>query len=218
MSSTSLIFPVEVFKVLALDRVHLHHLRLQLVFMVLQMGLVKEFFALFPKVKKSAQLASHSGSALLPESSPSTRAAQLEDSVEWAQLKDGNSGKPYYWNRRTFSTVWKPPSGVKVVWVGERNEEGGVWYTGTGSRVSPRLTSLLFLLGKELYRQPRAVYKYWAGAAYVPVSMQRQVPAFLRVGLLLPFIDKVLDIPVMLHSLQLCRYAVRIVLRLWTSL
>ena len=35
--------------------------------------------------------------------------------------------------------------------------------TGTGTRVSPRLTSLLFLLGKELYRQPRAVYKYWAG-------------------------------------------------------
>ena len=35
--------------------------------------------------------------------------------------------------------------------------------TGTGTRVSPRLTSLLFLLGEERYRQPRAVYKYWAG-------------------------------------------------------
>ena len=34
--------------------------------------------------------------------------------------------------------------------------------TGTGTRVSPRLTSLLFLLGEERYRQPRAVYKYWA--------------------------------------------------------
>ena len=35
--------------------------------------------------------------------------------------------------------------------------------TCTGTRVSPRLTSLLFLLDEELYRQPRAVYKYWAG-------------------------------------------------------
>ena len=28
--------------------------------------------------------------------------------------------------------------------------------------MSPRLTSLLFLLGEECHRQPRAVYKYWA--------------------------------------------------------
>ena len=63
--SRSLIFPVEVF--IAQDRVHL-----------LQMGLVKGFFALFPKFQKSATLASHSGSALLPESSPSTPAAQLD--------------------------------------------------------------------------------------------------------------------------------------------
>ena len=35
--------------------------------------------------------------------------------------------------------------------------------TGTGTRVSPRLTFLLFLLGEERYRQPRAVYKYWVG-------------------------------------------------------
>ena len=34
--------------------------------------------------------------------------------------------------------------------------------TGTGTRVSPRSNSLLFLLGEEQYRQPRAVYKYWA--------------------------------------------------------
>ena len=34
--------------------------------------------------------------------------------------------------------------------------------TGTGTRVSPRLSSLLFLLGEEQYRRPRAVYKYWA--------------------------------------------------------
>ena len=34
--------------------------------------------------------------------------------------------------------------------------------TGTGTRVPPRLTSLLFLLSEELHRQPRAVFKYWA--------------------------------------------------------
>ena len=69
-------------------------------------------FALFPTIKKSAKVASHSGSELLPESSPSTRAAQLEDSVEWVRLKDDNSGKPYYFNRRTFeygleATAWR---------------------------------------------------------------------------------------------------------------
>ena len=34
--------------------------------------------------------------------------------------------------------------------------------TGTGIRVSVCMTSLLFLLGEERYRQPSAVYKYWA--------------------------------------------------------
>ena len=35
--------------------------------------------------------------------------------------------------------------------------------SGTRKRVSPRMTSLLCLLSEELHRQPRAVYKYWAG-------------------------------------------------------
>ena len=79
--------------------------------------------------------------------------------------------------------------------------------TGTGTRASLRLTSLLFLLGEELYRQPRAVSKYWAGG-YVPVTMQRQVPAVLRVRLV--SVDRhVLDIPVMLQRhvsvVPLCR-------------
>ena len=39
---------------------------------------------------------------------------------------------------------------------GTRREGSG---TGTGIRVPPRLTSLLFLLSEELHRQPRAVYK-----------------------------------------------------------
>ena len=43
---------------------------------------------------------------------------------------------------------------------GMRREGSG---TGTWTCVSPRLSSLLFLLGEERYLQPRAVYKYWAG-------------------------------------------------------
>ena len=40
-------------------------------------GLRKGFFALFPQIKKSATLGSHSGSALLPESSPLRVAVSL---------------------------------------------------------------------------------------------------------------------------------------------
>ena len=43
----------------------------------------KGFFALFPKLKKSAKVAPYSGSELPPHSSSWTAAAQLEDSVEW---------------------------------------------------------------------------------------------------------------------------------------
>ena len=79
--------------------------------------------------------------------------------------------------------------------------------TGTGTRASLRLSSLLFLLGEELYRQPRAVYNSWAGG-YVPVTLPRQVPAVFRVRF-----DSVhrhvLDIPVMLQrqvsAVLLCR-------------
>ena len=74
---------VEASTVFAQDRVHLHLLHLQLVFMVLQMGLVKGFFSHFsPSHKKSAALGSHSGSQLLPESSPSTPAAHVDTWVD----------------------------------------------------------------------------------------------------------------------------------------
>ena len=84
----------------------------------------------------------------------------MPDSIEWVQLRDGNAGKTYYWNRRTRATVWKAPSGVKVVWVGERPEEGEVCNWHKDTRVST-------------FDLPPA--------AYVPVTMQRQVPAVLRV-------------------------------------
>ena len=35
-----------------------------------------------------------------------------------------------------LSTVWQSPAGVEVVWFGERNEEGGVWYWHRDTRVS----------------------------------------------------------------------------------
>ena len=121
--SRSLTFPVEVF--IAQVRVHL-----------LLMNLVKGFFALFPKLKKSAKGASHSGSELLPESSPSAPAAQLEGSVEWVRLRERHAGKTFFWNRRTNSTVWRAPAGVEVVWFGERNEQGAVCYWHRDTRAS----------------------------------------------------------------------------------
>ena len=45
-------------------------------------GLGKGVFRTFPQNKKSAELGSHSGSELLPESSPSTPAAQLKEEME----------------------------------------------------------------------------------------------------------------------------------------
>ena len=93
-------------------------------------------FRTFPQNKKSAKVASHSGSALLPESSPSTPAAQLEVSVEWVQLRDGDAGKSYFWNRRTRATVWKVPAGVEVVWYGTRDEKGVLCYWHRDTRVS----------------------------------------------------------------------------------
>ena len=93
-------------------------------------------FRTFPQNKKSAKVTSHSGSELPPHPSSSTAAAQLEDSVEWVRLKDDKSGKPYYWNRRSFSTVWQPPPGVKVVWNASKNEEGARYFWHTETRVS----------------------------------------------------------------------------------
>ena len=78
-------------------------------------------FRTFPQIKKSAKVAPHSGSELPPHPSSWTATAQLEDSVEWVRLRDDNSGKPYYWNRRTRASAWQPPPGLKVVWNGEGN-------------------------------------------------------------------------------------------------
>ena len=51
--SRLLIFPVEV--CIAQDRVHLHHLHLQLVFMVLQMSLARFFFQKKYEVRRESE-------------------------------------------------------------------------------------------------------------------------------------------------------------------
>ena len=60
----------------------------------------------------------------------------LPDSAEWVQLRDDATSKPYFWNRRTRATMWKPPPGIRVVWVGEKGSGGEVWYWHKGTRAS----------------------------------------------------------------------------------
>ena len=123
------------FMVLSQDQVHLL-LTLQLVLKNAVMSLVKGFFALFSILKKVRSWLRTRGRALLPESSPSPPAAQLEVSVEWVRLRERHAGKTYFWNRRTNCTVWQAPAGLEVVWYGERDEEGGIWYWHRDTRVS----------------------------------------------------------------------------------
>ena len=127
------LFLVEVFLVLSQVRVHLL-LTLQLVLKNALMNLVKGFFTLFPTIKKSAKVTSHPGSELPPHPSSWTAAAQLEDSVEWVRLREKHAGKTYFCNRRTNSRVWR--AGVEVVWYGEKDEVGSVWYWHRDTRVS----------------------------------------------------------------------------------
>ena len=46
--------------------------------------------------------------------------------------------RPLVSGSHLFAVLWfdSGPPGVKVVWVGERNEEGGVWYWHRDTRVS----------------------------------------------------------------------------------
>ena len=51
----------------------------------------------------------------------------LPNSIEWVQLCD-DKGKTCCWNRRTRTTRWKPPPGIRVVWVGTEGSRGGLFY------------------------------------------------------------------------------------------
>ena len=90
----------------------------------------KGVFRTFPQNKKSAKVTS--GSELPPHPSSSTAAAQLE----WVRLNERHVGKTYFWNRRTNGTVWLAPDGVEVVWYGEKDQEGRVWYWHRDTRIS----------------------------------------------------------------------------------
>ena len=70
-------------------------------------------------------------------------------SVEWVQVFEG--GKTHYWNRRSNETLWNPPEGIQVVWIGEKSADGGIWYWHRYTRVStwgpPTASSWLMGLG-----------------------------------------------------------------------
>ena len=60
--------------------------------------------------------------------------------AEWVQFRDPTD-MTYDWNRRTFTTSWNSPPGMKVVWVGEKTEEEGIWYWHRSTRASQHLFS-----------------------------------------------------------------------------
>ena len=69
------------------------------------------------------------------------------DSIEWVQFSDGDTGKTYYWNRGSNLTVWQPPAGLEVVWVGAQDGGGREGSTaGTSAPMSVRMPSLRCLL------------------------------------------------------------------------
>ena len=130
--SLFLVVLMKTFKIFFQDRVH--PLLLGIAEALDEPG--EGFFRTFPQIKKSAKVTPRWSARVPRDVSSSTPAPQLEVSVEWVRLKDDKSGKPYYWNRRTFSTVWEPPPGVKVVWNGARNEEGFRYFWHSETRVS----------------------------------------------------------------------------------
>ena len=86
----------------------------------------------------SAKLGGHVSSSTL-SAHQMARAGEPVDSVgsdEWVLMRSSDIGKSYFWNRRTRATKWKPPPGIRVVWVGERTEWGGIWYWHKGTRAS----------------------------------------------------------------------------------
>ena len=85
----------------------------------------------------------------------------LPEFAEWVQLRVVATSGPYFWDRHTRETMWKPLPASESSGSARRGLEMRSG-TGTKALVPVRMTSLLFLLSEELHRQPRAVYKYWA--------------------------------------------------------
>ena len=149
------LFLVEVFTVHLL-------LTLQLVMKNAQMSLAKGFFALFPKIKKVRSWARTRGRNCSPSRAHPRRL------LSWRTPSSGCCSRTATLASLTTGTdVLSVQSGSRRLTLrlcgsakGMRREGSG---TGTGKRASLCLTSLLFLLGEVLHRQPRAVYKYWVG-------------------------------------------------------
>ena len=86
---------------------------------VLPMTAIQGVFSTFPRGKKSARSGSHSGSELLPESSPSTLSAHQMATDERTSMVDANghawvrldTARGSYWqNLDTGHHQWRPPS------------------------------------------------------------------------------------------------------------
>ena len=119
----------------------------------------------FPKIKKVRSWVRTRVRGCPPVSAH----APLPDSNEWTQFSKG--GKPNYWNRRSNATAWKPPPGVKVVWVGSRDEDGSST-AGTRLLVSVGVTFLLCLLSDGRRGQWLGIPSPHPGCHHVPVTMQ----------------------------------------------
>ena len=92
-----------------------------------------------PRVFRPRQRSAAAGAEQLADivsHGPDHVVEHLPESVEWVQLRDEATSKPYFWNRRTRETKWKPPPGIRVVWVGEKGSGAEVWYWHKGTRAS----------------------------------------------------------------------------------
>ena len=94
-------------------------------------------FRTFPQVKKVRRLLRTRGRNCSPSR------AHPRGLLSWRTPLSGcgsgidDAGKSLLLEQTHFrATVWKPPPGVKLVWIGERNEEGLVWYWHRDTRLS----------------------------------------------------------------------------------
>ena len=127
--------------------------RLHLLTLVLRMRMFKVFFALFPRLKKVRRLLRTRGRNCSPSR------AHPRGRLSWRTPSSGcDSGMSTLASLTTGTdALERLPGSHRLTsrWCGSAKGMRRDW--------SARLTSLLFLLGEELYRQRRAVCKYWAG-------------------------------------------------------
>ena len=136
----------------------------------------KGVFALFPKLKKVRRSLRTRGRNCL------RTAAHPRRRLSWRTPSSGCGSRMTNLASRTTGTdtlsVLSGSHRLALRWCGTvQGMRRGSVTSGTRKRVSPRLTSLLFLMGEERYRQPRAVYKYWVGG--LP-SCDHAATCFLR--------------------------------------